>query len=130
MPAAARNKTRKTAFVPRSLFLGVLATTTVIPLCACGGAIARGQDDGGKTHSSGLDGAIGVAIDAFAGQDGPLFTVAAQAFDAGLDAGIDTGLIATVAACCFDATFGVAADAFGGEDVFLGVGAPAFDASR
>jgi hypothetical protein len=108
-------KTKKTAFVPRSLFMKALAASSVIPFCACGGSV------GGPP-------AEGVAAMAFDGgrdsngdqPDGTIYGVARFAFDSG----IDTGIIGTVAACCFDATFGVAADAF--SDSTFGVAADAF----
>jgi hypothetical protein len=112
---------KKTAFVPRGLFVRALATAGVIPLCACGGVVAGTHGDGGTA---------GVAADAFVASDRPVLGVAVFIGDAG-----DGGLIATVAACCFDATlgvadasFGVALDAFGGSDVIFSVGVQAFDA--
>jgi len=49
--------------------------------------------------------------------DSTFYGVAQRAFDSG----IDTGIIGTVAACCFDATFDVAVQAFsdaGDADAF------------
>jgi len=109
MPAPRPKKMKKTAFVPRSLFLSAIATTSVIPLCACGGQVGNG--------GTGPSGVAGMAFDSGAPQDAgsdvEVFTVGAAAFDSGFD----TGIIGTVAACCFDARFDVATSAFdGGQD--------------
>jgi len=111
---------RKTAFVPRSLFAGVLVTTSVIPLCACGGAVA------GTTKDSGAADVIvahTVAVRAFDA------SVGVRAFDGGFREDV---LVQGVAACCFDASFGVALDAFAGgvADVGFSVAQMAFDASQ
>jgi hypothetical protein len=106
MPATRSKKLKKTSFVPRGLFMGAIATTSVVPLCACGGSVEQAQ--------------FSVAAMAFdsgrqpdAGRDVGTFSVGAAAFDGGFD----TGIIGTVAACCFDATFDVATMAFdGGPD--------------
>ncbi len=142
---------KKTAFVPRSIFLGALVTTSVVPLCACGGAVAEplltvagvAYDGGSGPKSDAREPPFDVATTAFdSGEhyasvaamafDGSIeFGVAFQAFDAGADAELWV-----VAATAFDAgrdapELGVATKAFdAGEDAtFLGVGAPAFDAS-
>lgn len=129
--AHSKKKLKNTAFVPRGLFVGALAATSVIPLCACGGTVAAGAGKDAGSDSVirgvaqvGFDGAVyGVARVGFDGAYG----VAVQAFDAGQDSSITF----TVAACCFDAGFpdatvGVAVDAFV-PDVILGVARVAFD---
>jgi hypothetical protein len=116
MRTARAKKSKKTAFVPRSVFLTVLATTSVVPLVACGGSVG-----GGGGADSGTDArARGVAADAFVGVG-----VAFRGFDA----------VATVARVGFDGAFGVAADAFSGvadvafqSDALLGVAMVGFDA--
>jgi hypothetical protein len=100
-------KSRKTAFVPRGIFVSALASASVIPLCACGGSVTSG---GGRDAG---------------GSDTMLYAdVARQGFDAGADR-----LVATVAYCCFDGAFGVAADAFGVADAAFGVALDAFGGS-
>jgi hypothetical protein len=101
MRAPRPKKRKKTAFVPRSLFLSAIATTSVIPLCACGGSIAQPEYSVGAAFVD-----SGVSPDAK--RDVEVFTVAQAAFDSGTD----TSFIGTVAACCFDATFDVATTAF------------------
>ena len=132
-----KKKTKKTAFVPRNLFLGALATASVIPLVACGGSVAGASDAG---HG------VGVARDAFVqrGPDAEMFTVAQVFADGSGFPPFDGGIGPSVAACCFDASFGVADGAFGVAfdafapppdatfgvaDASFGVGAPAFDGS-
>jgi hypothetical protein len=139
MPARRPKMTaqRKTAFVPRGLFLGALASTSVIPLVACGGSVAQPVQT--------------VAACAFDGDPCP--SVARGAFEAGPgDGGVaegstqDTGITFTVAACAFDgscepppdaslgvadvafkdATLGVADGAFGVADGAFGVAIDAF----
>jgi hypothetical protein len=129
MPAPRTKKLKKTSFVPRGLFVGAIATG-VIPLCACGGSVAQALTVA-KMAFDGGDGDAGLS-DAVAaiGFDTGVFTVAQQAFDAGED----TGIGFTVAACCFDASvgvadaaFGVAADAFVPDSPILGVAMVGFD---
>jgi hypothetical protein len=117
MRTARPKKSKKTAFVPRSVFLTVLATTSVVPLVACGGSVGGG----GSGADSGTDArAQGVAADAFVGVG-----VAFRGFDA----------VATVARVGFDGAFGVATDAFAGvadvafrSDALLGVAVGGFEA--
>jgi len=138
-----KKKTKKTAFVPRNLFLGALATASVIPLVACGGSVAGASDAG---HAVGVaGGGFGVADGAFVRRpDAPIYTVAQVFADASNPPPFDGGIGPSVAACCFDASFGVADGAFGVAfdafapppdatfgvaDASFGVGAPAFDGS-
>ena len=143
-PTKLPKKLKKTAFVPRGLFVGAIAATSVVPLCACGGSVTSGGT-GGKDAASdtravgvarvGFDGAVfGVAqlaFDSSVGVAADAFTfdravgVAMIAFDAGPDA--DSGLIATVAACCFDG--GAAPDA-GDAGLVHGVPPVAFDGGK
>ena len=55
MAYARKKKGAKTAFVPRSLFVSVLVTTSVVPLCACGGTVETGSasGDAGGAESTG-----------------------------------------------------------------------------
>jgi hypothetical protein len=112
-------KTKKTAFVPRSLFLKALAASSVIPLCACGGSVANPPAGGGVAAM-----AFDAGYDANRGYpDSTVYGVAQRAFDSG----IDTSIIGTVAACCFDATFDVAVQGFSDAgDATFGVAADAF----
>jgi hypothetical protein len=102
MPARRPKKTtpRRTAFVPRGLFVGALATASVIPLVACGGSVQGSGDP----------------------DTGIVFGVAKQGFEAGTnDAGTDTGIVFTVAACSFDGDIcnPVAACGFDGSPCFV-----------
>ena len=139
MSSPRTKKTRKkTAFVPRTIFLTALGSASVIPLCACGGQvgpphltvqpegvalIAFDGGDGGKKHG---DASVsGVAADAFRsdavaflGFDGG---VAVIAFDGGQG---DTG---QGDAGSGDAQLGVAADAFSNDGPILGVACIGFD---
>jgi hypothetical protein len=121
-------KAKKTAFVPRGLFVGALAAVSVVPICACGGSLAGSQDGGSDSA------VFGVATDAYASSDRQAFHdgVALVFADASSDA--DSGQFFGVAVCCFDVaaccfdgsiddatdeSFGVALDAFGGDDTSL-----------
>jgi hypothetical protein len=111
-----------------------LAASSVIPLCACGGSVAQqvttvagmAFDAGSDSHNGYPDSTFyGVAQRAFdSGIDTGIYGVAQRAFDSG----IDTGIIGTVAACCFDGSFGVAADAFTPDVGFI-VAKAGFDGS-
>jgi hypothetical protein len=100
-PMANRKKAKKTAFVPRSLFVGAVGVG-VIPICvsACGGLERSPQSSGssvGGTTSGGFSvasGAFGVASGAFS--VGSAFGVASGAFS------VTTG------------AFGVSGSSFGG----------------
>jgi hypothetical protein len=129
-------KLKKTAFVPRGLFVGALAAASVIPLCACGGTVEGGSNDGGgglhaDVARQAFDGqTFGVAIQGFEGGLDVIFTVACQCFDAGMDGPTDAMFIADVAISAFDGSdgqFGVADRAFGGDDAPMSVANKAFD---
>jgi hypothetical protein len=109
-------KLKKTAFVPRGLFVGALTAASVIPVCACGGSVANSQD-GGNSHDTGVMLHADVAAQGFDGR--MVMGVAMRAFDAGTDAmlGSDGPAVAVIGFDGSDGQFGVAVDAFGGADV-------------
>jgi hypothetical protein len=121
--ARPRTKTsRKTAFVPRTIFVGALATTSVVPMIACGGSVqtevftvaALGFDAGdarGTRSSSSSRSELGVAYSSFSSDTSNSFTasVAATSF---------TSETYGVAATSFTTeTFGVSTTAFTSETV-------------
>jgi hypothetical protein len=112
MTTTKRKKTKKTAFVPRSLFASAVGVG-VIPFCvsACGGLEKSPQSSGSSPGGSGFVAAVA-------------FTVASGAFSgSGSSSGaVGSGTVASGA-------FGVASGGFGvGSGAFGGVAAAGFDA--
>jgi len=106
-----RRAKKRMVFVPQGLFVGALATASVIPVCACGGSTASSGDAG--IHDAHFTPGADVAAHAF----GDVHSVAMRAFDGGSEGGpTDAMLVGDVAIAAFDGSAGVAADAFGGSD--------------